>query len=70
MILCRRRTGDRWQREAVKADAGLAGGGLHQPHELPLGRLQRAVGHVVDKTDREIGLAGVLELVLGRRQRD
>jgi hypothetical protein len=54
----------------VKADAGLAGGGLHQPHELPLGRLQRAVGHVVDKTDREIGLAGVLELVLGRRQRD
>ena len=34
-------------------DANIACGLSQQPHELPLGRFQRAVGHVVDETNED-----------------
>jgi hypothetical protein len=39
---------------------GVAGGSSQQPHELALGRLQGAVRHIVDESDREHRVSGVL----------
>ena len=44
---------DLGQREVAQADVGAAGRLAEQPLELPLGRLQGAVGHVVDQADHE-----------------
>ena len=43
----------------MKADSGFPRGRLHQAHELPLGCRQRAVGHVVDKSDCQHAVADV-----------
>ena len=43
-----------WKRTRMSPAAGL-----QQPHELTLGRLQRAVRHVVDEPDRELAIGRV-----------
>ena len=47
------------QREAVKMDAVFARSRREKAHELSFGGLQRGVGHVVDKSDRQDAIGDV-----------